>query len=182
MISSTNLSNRTIKAYCNSIIRQMNKDSWKPDYVLGVVRGGLIPSVMISHYLDIPVETVKIDTVNGLSDDGVTFAKDVIGYIPTPERTKNGGWTHLSNKRKNVLILDSINMSGHSLSWLVDEFESSVIDNPDEWNAVWGNNARIAVLVNNEASAFKNVHYSASEINTLTKNEQVIFPWERWTW
>jgi len=33
----------------NSIAMQMFKDEWRPDYIVGITRGGLIPAVLLSH-------------------------------------------------------------------------------------------------------------------------------------
>ena len=33
----------------------MYKDNFRPDYIVGLARGGLVPAVKLSHYLDIPI-------------------------------------------------------------------------------------------------------------------------------
>ena len=40
----------------HDILRQVatDRDNFKPDYIVGLCRGGLIPGVMLSHYFDIP--------------------------------------------------------------------------------------------------------------------------------
>ena len=37
------------------ITEQIRDDKWKPDYIVGVVRGGSIPAVFLSHRLNVPV-------------------------------------------------------------------------------------------------------------------------------
>ena len=44
-----------IKSYVLDICYQMNKDKWIPDYVVGIPRGGLLPAVMFSHFLNRPM-------------------------------------------------------------------------------------------------------------------------------
>ena len=44
-----------VQEWVNKISFQMFKDGWRPDYIVGLTRGGLIPAVMMSHTLDIPM-------------------------------------------------------------------------------------------------------------------------------
>ena len=45
------------------IVTQIEEDQWRPRKVCGVVRGGVIPAVMISHQMNIPFEPITPDTV-----------------------------------------------------------------------------------------------------------------------
>ena len=80
----TNLTYKDIESLSNEILRQMNKDGWMPDYVVGLTRGGLLPAVLISHYLDVPMETLKVS----LRDDSreqehnMWMAEEAFGYRP----------------------------------------------------------------------------------------------------
>ena len=51
---------------------------------------------------------------------------------------------------------------------------------PDENKALWKRNIRFAVLINNEGSEFKNISFSAREINKTEDPSWVVFPWECW--
>lgn len=42
------------------ILRQLQQDNWQPNYVVGLTRGGLIPANLISQYLEVPMETLKV--------------------------------------------------------------------------------------------------------------------------
>ena len=42
------------------ICRDISLNKWRPDYVVGITRGGLLPAVMISQYFNIPCETLKV--------------------------------------------------------------------------------------------------------------------------
>ena len=46
------------------------------------------------------------------------------------------------------------------------------------WDNVWGNNVRTAALIDNGASEFGEVDYTALEINKAEKDVWVVFPWE----
>lgn len=177
--------NRDVKRWVHSIIRQLEEDKWRPDYIVGLTRGGLIPAVMLSHYLNIPMHTLKV-SLRDHDDQGPEsncwMSEDAIGYIPSEERKANGGWAYLPNKAKNILIVDDINDAGTTLNWIKQDWESSVagVITSDEWNRVWGNNVRIAVCINNEASSFKDIDYSALDINKLDNPQWIVFPWEEW--
>ena len=53
------------KGLVNNICRQITNSNWRPDYVVGITRGGLLPAVMISHYFNVPCETLKVSLRNG---------------------------------------------------------------------------------------------------------------------
>ena len=50
----------TVRGWVHEIIRSMARDEWRPDYVVGLTRGGLVPANMLSQYLDVPMETLKV--------------------------------------------------------------------------------------------------------------------------
>jgi len=176
--------NRDVKRWVHNIIRQLEEDKWRPDYIVGLTRGGLIPAVMMSHYLNIPMHTLKVslrDNDNG-PESNCWMAEDAIGYIPSDERKANGGWQYLPTRAKNILIVDDINDEGNTLNWIKKDWESSVagVCTNEDWNNVWGKSVRVAVCINNEASQFKDVNYSALEINKLENPQWIVFPWEEW--
>lgn len=47
---------------CYDIVKQITDDDWKPDFVVGIVRGGLVPAVCISHRLNVPLLTIQWST------------------------------------------------------------------------------------------------------------------------
>ena len=42
-----------VEKMCVSIVAQMCKDQWMPDYIVGITRGGNIPATIISQMLDV---------------------------------------------------------------------------------------------------------------------------------
>jgi len=161
-----------IKEWVHNIIRDIThdvlKDNWKPDYIVGITRGGLIPAQMISQYLDVPLETLKVslrDSNNG-PESNLWMAEDAFGY--------RGG------ERKNILIVDDINDSGATLNWIQRDWQASCLPNDPEWQNVWNKNVRFATLVNNEGSSFKNIDYTGLSINKIENPQWVVFPWENW--
>jgi hypoxanthine phosphoribosyltransferase len=147
------------------ILRQLHTDAWQPDYVVGLTRGGLVPANLISQYLECVMECLKVS----LRDDA-----------SQPE--SNLWMAEDAYEGKHILIVDDINDSGATLNWIQQDWMSSCFPNNQErWKQVWGNNVRVAVLVDNEASASKlNVSYSAVDLNKADEDVWVVFPWESW--
>lgn len=182
---------KQLRTWIHNIIRAMAQDNFRPDYIVGITRGGLIPATMLSHYLDVPMHTLNIsfrDNDVG-PESNLWMAEEAYGYIPTEERTDAefevthlpvAGDTSDPKKRKKILIVDDINDSGRTLNWIKDDWQSGCLPNNSAWNQVWNNNVRFAVMVNNTASEFKDVDYFGTEINKLETPAWIVFPWENW--
>lgn len=158
------------------IAREIVLSDWKPDYIVGLTRGGLIPSVMLSHYLDVPMHTLNVsfrDTESG-PESNLWMAEDAFGYDSEAVDKSN------LDLQKKILIVDDINDSGFTLNWIKKDWQSSCLPNYDNWNYVWGDNVRFAALINNDASGFKDVSYVGKHINKLEKPVWCVFPWESW--
>ena len=170
----------TVRAWLHDIIRAMNADDWQPDYIVGLTRGGLIPATMLSHYLDVPMHTLKVslrDDTNG-PESNLWMAEEAFGYVPKEERVLADFDYNLY--AKNILIVDDINDTGATISWIQEDWRSGCLPNDDRWESVWGNNVRTAVLINNEASEFTDVDYVGMSINKLEEPIWCVFPWEEW--
>ena len=89
-----------VKRYVHHIIRSMNDESWRPDYIVGLTRGGLVPANMLSQYLNIPMHTLKVS----LRDDHELEHRDQM----------------VSDAKQgiNILIVDDINDSGATFDWI----------------------------------------------------------------
>lgn len=87
------LNDADVKNCLMDIIRQMYIDGFKPDIVVGMVRGGSLPANFISQFLDIPCYMVNKD--------------------------EN---THILPKGKNVLVIDDFNDTGKELTDISNYF------------------------------------------------------------
>lgn len=164
------LTHDQMKANLNKIIKQINADDWRPDYIVGIVRGGLYPAVMLSHYLDVPMHALKVTLRDGVEDDCDTncwMAEDAYGY-PSSETDKC-----------NILIVDDINDSGATIKWIKNNWQGSCLPDSPEWNNVWHNNVKFATVVNNLSSS-EDVDYWGIEINKAENNLWFSFPYEEW--
>ncbi len=162
------------------LCRDISNSNWRPDYVVGLTRGGLQPALMISHYFNIPCETLKVSLRDGnQSESNCWMAEDAFGYVPLEERSSDDNQTDTA-RRKNILIVDDINDTGATLEWIRQDWPSSCLPSNPAWASVWNKNVRFAVVINNDASNYEKVDYTGRNINKLDDPCWVIFPWERW--
>ena len=133
---------------------------------------------MLSHYLDVPMHTLNVsfrDADIG-PESNLWMAEDAFGYVNDP----NAVLKFDVNLAKKILIVDDINDSGKTLNWIRDDWRSSCLPNNNQWDYIWGNNVRVAVMINNDASDFKDVDYVGLNINKLEEPIWCVFPWEEW--
>jgi len=158
------------------LLRQMHNDAWRPDYVVGLTRGGLVPANLISQYLDCPMECLKVSLRddNSQPESNLWMAEDAFGHsVHDPMASDHG--------RKNILIVDDINDSGATLNWIMKDWQSSCFPKDKQWKEIWSNTVRVAVLVDNESSKSKfPVSYSAVDLNKAEQDVWIVFPWESW--
>lgn len=176
-----------VRTWIHKIVRQMAADNWRPDYIVGITRGGLVPATMLSHYLNIPMQTLNASfRDNDLGpESNLWMAEDAYGYVPyegdvVPEVRDPDRVTTDPARRKNILIVDDINDSGRTLNWIKQDWPSGCLPDDQDWASIWNNTVRFAVLVNNDASEFKDVDYTGTHINKLENPCWVVFPWENW--
>lgn len=174
------ITDQEFKGLVSKLCRDITNSDWKPDYVVGLTRGGLQPAVMISHYFGIPCETLKVSLRDGdESESNLWMAEQAFGYVPESDRGDSGTQTDPAY-RKNILIVDDINDTGATLQWIKQDWTSGCLPNHAAWPAVWNRNVRFAVVVNNSSSNYKDVDYSAMDINKQEDPCWVVFPWESW--
>jgi len=165
-----------IEAQTQEILRQLQRDAWRPDYVVGLTRGGLVPATLISQYLEVPMECLKVslrDSEHG-PESNLWMAEDAFGYVMHDPMCSGNG-------RKKILIVDDINDSGATLNWIKNDWPSGCLPNDKRWEEVWGHNVRVAVLVDNEASRSElTINYSAIDLNKAKDDCWIVFPWEDW--
>lgn len=152
-----------IERQTQEILRQITLDNWRPDYVVGLTRGGLVPANLISQYLECRMETLKVSLRDGAEQESnLWMAEDAYND-------------------RNILIVDDINDTGATLNWIREDWPSGCFPKDKRWKQVWGTNVRVACLYDNESSKSKiDVTYSAITINKADKDVWIVFPWESW--
>ncbi len=146
----------------SDICRQIANSDWRPDYIVGISRGGLLPAVMISHYLNIPMKPLQVSLRDGDTVSDLGMAEDAfIG--------------------KKILIVDDINDQGSTINWILSDWQSSCHPDSGTWDKVWGDTVRFAVVVDNLSSQAKTcVSYWGEEVNKAENDVWIDFPYEVW--
>lgn len=149
-----------------SICRDITLSDWRPDYIVGITRGGLVPAVMLSHYFDVPMHALNLSLKDPESgpESNLWMADD-------------------ANEGKQILVVDDINDTGATFNWLMNDWPASCspYGNPSNWEHIWQNNVRFAVLVDNLSSQCAvGMYYCGMEINKEEEDVGVEFPYETW--
>ena len=124
---------------------------WRPDFVIGIGRGGLVPAVYISHRLNLPM--LSIDHSSKVPG----FADELLGKVA--EKSTDG---------TKLLFIDDINDTGGT----IDYIRQLLADDGCEVG-----NLRFAVLMNNSRSKVS-VDYWAQIIDRNEDKRWFVFPWE----
>jgi len=171
-----------IETMCIQIVNQMYADKWRPDYLVGLTRGGNVPATIISNMTDIPADTLQVNfRDNGLyTESNAWMAEDAFGYGVIPQEGYFKDTTgSVAERRKNILIVDDINDSGKTFNWIVNDWQSSCLpDDLDIWKQVWGKSVRFAALTENLSSEFELVSYYADTVNKAEEDVWLVYPWE----
>ena len=134
-----------------TLARALEADSWKPDFLVGIGRGGLVPAAYLSHRTGL--QMLSVDHSSG----EVGFGDELLDKLAT--KITSGS---------NILIVDDINDSGGTIQYLRTAIEAK-IGAPDR--------LRVAVLVHNVRSKAK-AEYHGSEIDREQDKRWYVFPWE----
>ena len=134
-----------------AIACQMDADPWKPDFLVGVGRGGLVPAAYLSHRTGINL--LSVDHSAG----DAAFADELLAKLAAKSREGD-----------RILIVDDINDSGSTIAYLREVLVSHGCSEP---------NIRVAVLINNVSSKAR-VEYAGTHIDRLKDKRWFVFPWE----
>jgi len=150
------------EAHVDRICKSIVKSHWMPDYVVGLSRGGLVPGVMISHWLNVPFKPLEVSLRDG-------------GY-----RKSSKFLSKEAQYGRNILIVDDINDSGKTFNWIMSDWENTISQGGHSLVDAWNNNVRFAVLVNKIESGcdVKVDYYGADNSNDQFPNQWYFFPWE----
>jgi len=146
----------------NSIAMQMFKDEWRPDYIVGITRGGLVPAVLLSHATDIPMHTLCVQLESDGLDENIEH-----NAIMARDALKNN---------KKILIIDDINRGGDAMEWIQNDWQD-IVNVQNYVPTAWHTNVRFASLIDNPNSKVP-MDYCNEEVDLDEENIWVEFPWE----
>ena len=124
---------------------------WRPSYLIGIGRGGLVPAVYLSHATGLA--TLSCDLSSHVKD----FADDVLERLAA--RTLDG---------ERLLFIDDINDSGRTIGMLRTSLAAA---------QAASDHVRFATLIDNQVSA-QRVDYRARTIDRTVTKDWFVLPWE----
>ena len=132
------------------LVKQLDDAKFKPDLIVGLMRGGLIPAIHLSHILDCPVKAVEWSTRDSKIID--RFHLDKIAV--------------LAERGTKVLIVDDIVDSGKTIR----EVKERMFDTKDnvKYASLWFN-----------PSQDTTVDFWCWKVDRNIDDRWVIFPWEK---
>lgn len=133
------------------IANALRNADWRPDYLVGIGRGGLVPAAYLSHATG--VSLLSLDISAGLRE----FSDDLVAVLA--RYTRDG---------TNLLIVDDINDSGRTIGRLRAALSAA--------GAV-RDRIRFATLIDNIRST-ETIDYSFREIDRHILKDWFVFPWE----
>jgi hypoxanthine phosphoribosyltransferase len=134
-----------------AVARALEADSWRPDFLVGIGRGGLVPAAYLSHRTGIAL--LSVDHSSG----EIGFGEELLDKLAA--KIKAG---------QRLLIVDDINDSGATIAYLRAALGAKSGD-PE--------GLRVAVLVDNIRSRAK-ADYRGSAIDRSLDKSWLVFPWE----
>ena len=145
-----------IEFACTNLYTKINESSYKPDYIVGLTRGGLIPATILSHKYDLPLFTLNVSLRDhARKERRLWMIEDAL-------------------HKKNILIVDDINDSGNTINTIKANWEEAF---PGDWHKIWHNNVRFAVIDNNLGSkAVVDYYYHVLDKNV--NDVWIVYPWE----
>lgn len=133
----------------------VEQSGFEPDCIVGIVRGGSVPAVYLSHRLKIPVVMVSWNT-----RDDTVFGNESNTWIP---EEINGG--------RKVLLVDDIVDGGETIKELLDDWNRSIAADLNT------DNIRVASMYYNTAQDVA-VDFYHRVVDRDVDQRWVIFPWE----
>jgi hypoxanthine phosphoribosyltransferase len=100
---------------CKQIVDNINGDSHEIQYIVGITRGGLIPSVIVSHLMNIPTITVSYSSNTGAGDN--KFYNNILPDVQSTIHEEK-----VISGFPEILVVDDICDSGETMADVVSAY------------------------------------------------------------
>ena len=171
-----------VHSAATSLALQMYNSSWRPDYIVGINRGGLPLALRLSHLIGVRMYTLDVSFRDGGDigpESNCWMAEDAFGYVYEPDRDDVfGKATSDPAEKKKILIVDDINDTGATFNWIKQDWQSGCLPDHPNWDTVWGQNVRFATMFEKTHTEFDGVNYNWKTVDTSDGDPWIVFPWE----
>lgn len=133
------------------VVLDIYKSKWIPDYIVGIVRGGAIPGIMISHTMDIPFIPLDIRLRDKVCNND-----------------KN--WNHFASNvdtSKKYLFVDDINDVGDTFKLILEKWYKDL-------NVSFNDTNKICTLYERSSSKIESDYVG----KLYYEEDWLLFPWE----
>ena len=145
-----------------NVIRHIQKDGRKIRAVIGIVRGGLTPAVMLSHYYDCPLYVL---------DYSLRDRNDAQEFDEHSAKIIQSAYAQLRETNEFVLVIDDINDSGATLKAIGNFIDDEIF--------IGSKGVLYATLLEKCTSSFDCDYYGEMLIDARC-DDWIVFPWEDW--
>jgi uncharacterized protein len=134
----------------NALAIQIQESNFQPDLIVGVLRGGAIPAIHLSHLLDCPVKIIEWSTRDSKTTDRKNLDKIAV----------------MAERGQKILLVEDIVDSGKTLT----EIKSRLFETRGNirYAAMWYNIAQNVV-----------VDFYSNTIDRTIDERWVYMPWEK---
>lgn len=154
--------------------REILLSDWRPDYIVGIARGGCLPAILLGNFLNVPTKVLTVS----LRDNPDFTVEDCIAADDAAGNWIYEGDHDYTGERqagKNILVVDDINDTGATFEFIKESWGYADVD----WDEIWHKSVRFAVIIENLSSDFSS-DYHSTEINKAEDPCWIVFPWEDW--
>jgi len=155
------ISEQAIDSMTWDIVDQIESANRSFDVVVGIVRGGLVPAVMLSHRLDAKLIALHVS----FRDDG-REREDILRQVDAELQTI----ADIIIDGAQVLVVDDIVDGGDTMQTVYDELQTRI-------GSAAGFVEYAALIVNRDQPFLP--HYHVEDVYRSSDQAWRVFPWER---
>ena len=141
----------------DALVQQVKDSDFVPTKIVGIVRGGMIPAVIMSHKLNIPVVSLQWSKRDFAHQQYGKFLENIVRSA-------------ISDNQR-YLIVDDILDSGETFADL-KRWTAMISD-----TSLLKNKIKYATLIRNTSSEV-HVDFHSTEIDRKVDDRWLVFPWE----
>lgn len=133
------------------VVLDIYRSKWKPDFIVGIVRGGAIPGIMISHTMNIPFLPLDVRLRDGVANNNKNWKNFLDNIDPL----------------KRYLFVDDINDKGDTLNFILKKWN-------ENFRTLFNDKNKICTLYERYNTQVES-HFVGK---IYYKDDWIVFPWE----